>query len=275
MFKRPENTYAVSSDAIERILGDDASPLNHIARLIPEGASVLDIGAGNGLLAQVIKKNKKLVHIDGIEPNKFAASLARPHYRSILVGFSSEHLAVIHKGNYDYVVLADVVEHTVDPVEFLMEICAHLPTSTKLLVSLPNIAFGGQRLALLNGAFTYVDSGLLEKTHLRFFTIDSAHELFASIPLSCESVTFLYRSFYRAEFSRSVLKASFFQLLKLAFTPSARAYQYLFLLHKDERKNTAYYAFGSSPLKIIFDAFFYRPIFKKTAKFFIELVNKR
>ncbi|HBK42795.1 MAG TPA: hypothetical protein DDZ23_00460 [Polynucleobacter sp.] len=275
LFKRPENTYAVSSDAIERILEDDASPLNHIARLIPEGASVLDIGAGNGLLAQVIKKSNKLVHIDGIEPNEFAASLARPHYRSIFVGFSSEYLDVIHQSRYDYVVLADVVEHTVDPVEFLTEICDHLPTSTKLFVSLPNIAFGGQRLALLNGAFTYVDSGLLEKTHLRFFTIDSAKALFASIPLSCESITFLNRSFYRAEFSRNILKASFFQLLKLAFTPSARAYQYLFILHKDERKNTAQHTFGSSPIKIIFDAFFYRPTFKKTAKFFIDFVKKR
>lgn len=274
MFKRNELTYVMRNDAIDRILADDASPLNHIARIIPEGVSVIDIGAGNGLLAQVILKLNKKVDIDGIEPNEFAASLARPHYRSIFVGISSEHLNAIHQGHYDYVVLADVVEHTVDPQEFLDEICAHLPTSTKILVSLPNIAFGGQRLALLNGAFTYVDSGLIEKTHLRFFTIDSAQALFESISLSCEKIIFLNRSFYRAEFTREILKASFFELIKIAFTPSARAYQYLFVLHKDHRKKTVKQEFGSSSTKILFDAIFYRTSFKKAAIFFINLIKK-
>lgn len=275
MFKRPVDTYIVSKDAIARILRDSASPLNHVARLIPDGSTVLDIGAGNGLLGQVIKELNKSVFIDGIEPNEYAAGIARPYYRSIFVGFSHEYLDLIKLGDYDFIILADVVEHTVNPTEFLAEICACLSDKTKLLVSLPNVAFGGQRLSILNGSFNYVDSGLLEKTHLRFFTIDSAKELFASIPLSCESVTFLSRSFYRVEFSRKVLRASLFQLFRLACTPSARAYQYLFLLHKGATKNPLLISCGVAPMKIIFDACFYRPAFKKTAKFFIELFGRK
>jgi 2-polyprenyl-3-methyl-5-hydroxy-6-metoxy-1,4-benzoquinol methylase len=274
MFKRPKDTYLVSKDAIPRILRDNASPLNHIARLIPEGSTVLDIGAGNGLLGQIFQGLKKSVFIDGIEPNEYAAKVAGPYYRSIFVGFSHEYLESIKFGNYDYLVLADVVEHTVDPAEFLEEICACLSAKTKLFVSLPNVAFGGQRLSLFNGSFNYVDSGLLEKTHLRFFTIDTAKALFASIPLSCDSVTFLNRSFYRTEFSRKSLKAPFFQLLRLAFAPSARAYQYLFVLHKGAENSLQVLSYGAAPMKIIFDAFFYRPIFKKTAKFFIEFFRK-
>jgi hypothetical protein len=274
VFKRPEDTYVVSKDAITRILRDNASPLNHIARLIPDGSTVLDIGAGNGLLGQVFKGLNKSVFIDGIEPNEYAAQIAKLHYRTIFVGFSHEYLDAIKLGNYDYLVLADVVEHTVNPTEFLKEICSSLSSTTKLLVSLPNVAFGGLRLSLLNGSFHYVDSGLLEKTHLRFFTIDSIRELFTSISLPCESVTFLNRSFYRVEFSRKVLKASFFQVVRLAYTPSARAYQYLFVLHKGATNIPQTFSHGLSPLKIVFDAFFYRPAFEKTAKLFIEVFHK-
>jgi 2-polyprenyl-3-methyl-5-hydroxy-6-metoxy-1,4-benzoquinol methylase len=190
------------------------------------------------------------------------------------VGFSHEHLELIKLGNYDYLILADVVEHTVNPTDFLTEICSCLSGATKLLVSLPNVAFGGQRLSLLNGSFDYIDSGLLEKTHLRFFTIDSAKELFATIPLSCDSIAFLNRSFYRVEFSRKILNTSLLQLIRLAYTPSARAYQYLFVLHKGATQNTQVLSRGVTPIKIIFDAFFYRPILKKTAKFFIKFFSK-
>jgi tRNA1(Val) A37 N6-methylase TrmN6 len=76
VFKRPEDTYSISEDAITRILRDDASPLNHIARLIPDGSTVLDVGAGNGLLGQVFKELNKSVFIDGIEPNEYAAGIA-------------------------------------------------------------------------------------------------------------------------------------------------------------------------------------------------------
>lgn len=275
MFKRPIDTYIVSKDAIARILRDSASPLNHIARLIPDGSTALDIGAGNGLLGQVLKELNKSVLIDGIEPNEYAAEIARPYYRSIFVGFSHEYLELIKLGDYDFIILADVVEHTVNPSEFLTEICAYLSDKTQLLISLPNIAFGGQRLSILNGSFNYVDSGLLEKTHLRFFTIDSAKELFSSIPLSCDSVTCLSRSFYRVEFSRKAIRASLFQLFRLACTPSARAYQYLFLLHKGTTKDPIVISCGAAPIEIIFDACFYRPAFKKTAKFFLELFGKK
>jgi hypothetical protein len=274
VFERPEDTYAVNQDAIQRILRDDASPLNRIARLIPSGATVLDIGAGNGLLGQVFKGLNKTILIDGIEPNKFAAGLGTPYYRSMFVGFSNEYLDVIRAGNYDYLVLADVVEHTINPTEFLAEISDCLSCATHLLVSLPNVAFGGQRLSLLNGSFNYVNSGLLEKTHLRFFTLDSARKLFSSIPLSCESVAFLNRSFYRVEFSRKDLKASFFQMLKLLCSDDARAYQYLFVLHKDLEINPKIYSYGVNPLKILFDAFFYRPLFKKIAIFFNGFLHR-
>jgi 2-polyprenyl-3-methyl-5-hydroxy-6-metoxy-1,4-benzoquinol methylase len=274
MFKRPEDTYKVSRDALDRICHDSASPLNHIAEMIPAGSAVLDIGAGNGLLGQMFMMLNKTICIDAIEPNKYAAEIAKPFYRATYVGFSSEFLELIKKGNYDYIVLADVVEHTIDPKEFLDEICSCLNSSTTLIVSLPNIAFGGQRLSLLNGYFNYVDSGLLEKTHLRFFTIETAKKLFNSTLLSISTVIYLNRSFYRTEFSRKFLKASFLQLVKLINKPDARAYQYIFVLRKEPVHLYRILSSGDSRIKTLFDIFFYRPLFINIAKYLLSKSKK-
>lgn len=275
MFNRPKNTYEVSYDAIDAILRDEASPLNLIARLIPDGATVLDVGAGNGLLGQVLKGLNKDVLIDGIEPSEYAADIARPFYRCIYVGLADQYLDAIREGNYDYLVLADVVEHTVNPHIFLSEINAYLSPSTKLLISLPNVAFGGQRLSLLNGSFNYINSGLLEKTHLRFFTLESAKKLFSSIPLSCASITFLNRSFYRVEFSGKELKASLLQLFKLAFSPDARAYQYIFQLHKGVEANTSTFSSGVGSASIMIDIILNKFHLRKIAIFCSNIICRK
>jgi len=275
VFNRPEISYSISNETVEQVLKDIASPINHIARIIPNGASVLDIGAGNGLLSMVIKKLNKSVTIDGIEPNSYAASIAKVHYRRFFEGYTYQYLESIKSGNYDYVVMADVVEHTVDPYEFLLEVQSNISESTILMVSLPNIAFGGQRLALMNGHFNYVDSGLLEKTHLRFFTIESAKELFASVPLFPDNIIYLNRSFYRTEYSRKFLKGSLFQILKFSFIPNARAYQYLFILRKSDVKNVDVLMYGANSINILFDILFCRRIFKRFAKkVYATLSNK-
>jgi len=274
MFNRNQYTYQIAEDAVERILKDAASPIKQIGDFIPDEAKILDIGAGNGVLGRVLSALKKRVVIDGIEPNEFAAEIASPYYREIYRGYASEYLHQIKAGEYDYIILADVVEHTEDPSRFLKEIVNCVGSNTKIIVSLPNVAFGGLRLNLLNGLFNYVDSGLLEKTHLRFFTLASAKSLFSSICLACHSIVFLERSFYRVEFSRKSLRASFFQIIRLTFIREARTYQYLFLLSKTLGGSTVECYYGSGPLTIIIDSIFYRPCFKKAALFIIKLRSK-
>ncbi|MBT8578574.1 class I SAM-dependent methyltransferase [Polynucleobacter paneuropaeus] len=274
MFTRNQESYAISEDAIARILRDDASTIRRIGEIIPDGSKVLDVGAGNGILSRVLLEMKKSVLIDGIEPNEFAASIAYSFYREMYVGYAEEFHERIKVGFYDYVVMADVVEHTENPAEFLEKILDCIDNKTKLIISLPNVAFGGQRINLLNGIFKYVDSGLLEKTHLRFFTLASAKELFLSLSLGCHSIAYLGRSFYRVEFSRESLKASLFQIMRLAFLREARAYQYLFTVSKsaNDPPNESYYGLG--PFQIILDAIFYRPYFKKLALYAIQLRNR-
>lgn len=267
MFTRPEQNYAIEDTVIDGILNDDAQPLCQITKILPEAATVLDIGAGSGILGRVLKRAGKHVAIDGIEPNAFAVELARPFYRAIYTGYAQDHLQAINATAYDYVVLADVIEHIPDPATFLTELLGSLPESTKLIVSIPNIAFGGVRLALLNGAFDYVDSGLLERTHLRFFTLAAALRLFEFIHLSSERIISLERSFYRVEFERNNLKASPLQIWRLANKPDARAYQYLFVLTRKPSRVTVTEHHGATARSILFDALVARPAVRQVIRF--------
>jgi 2-polyprenyl-3-methyl-5-hydroxy-6-metoxy-1,4-benzoquinol methylase len=254
MFTRPEENYEIEDAVIDGILADCAQPLSQIVKMLPEASTVLDIGAGGGTLGQVFKRAKKNVTIDGIEPNAFAANLAKPFYRKIHIGFAQDYFAEIKANRYDYIVLADVIEHIPNPMIFLEELLKNVPFSTKIVISVPNIAFGGVRLALLNGQFDYVDSGLLERTHLRFFTLNTAKKLFELLNLAPIHIFSLERSFYRTEFSRSSLKASPIQIFKLAINSDARAYQYLFLLSRKQNFDVKIEHKGVTAIQILFDA---------------------
>ena len=267
MFIRPEQNYEIEDAVIDGILNDDAQPLCRISKLLPEGATVLDIGAGSGILGRVLKRAGKHVTIDGIEPNVFAADLARPYYRAMNVGYAQDHFKAIQATVYDYVVLADVIEHIPDPAAFLTELLGGLPESTKLLISIPNIAFGGVRLSLLNGNFDYVDSGLLERTHLRFLTLATAKKLFDSLSLLPERILSLERSFYRVEFKREFIRATPFQILRLANNPEARAYQYLFVLARRAGCATVTEHHGATTMKILIDALVNRPSVTRVIRF--------
>ena len=63
----------------------------------------------------------------------------------------------IYKEDYDFIILADVLEHLVNPFEFIHELSKNISAKTKIIISVPNIAFGAVRIALLNGNFDYVD----------------------------------------------------------------------------------------------------------------------
>lgn len=271
MFTRPESNYQVSEDTICGMLADHAHPVIHICKILQDGDRVLDIGCGSGVLARAISKYGKKVAIDGIEPNICAAELAKPHYRTIKIGYAENFFYEIKNSTYDYIVLADVIEHIADPYIFLKNLLGVVPKSTKLLISIPNIAFGGIRLSLLNGNFDYVDSGLLEKTHLRFFSLTSIKELIFKLGLNIESVLLLQRSFYNVEFPRDQLKSSLLQAWKLASNSDARAYQYLILISQNNRSEAfKTESYGANRIQVFMDYFPQNSRIHKFMRYFIK-----
>lgn len=230
LFQRPEASYVVPDTVIDAILADPAQPLARMASLVPDGAQVLDVGAGNGNLARTLVRAGRKVTIDAIEPNAFAADLARPFYRTVHTAFAQDLIAQGALPAYDVVTIADVIEHVSDPYAFLRTLDPLVQGGATVLLSVPNIGFGAARLALLNGAFDYVDSGLLERTHLRYITLKTALAVFEELGWAVEQVIRLQRSFTRVEFDRASLKAPPSVLRRLAFDEEARTYQHLFVL---------------------------------------------
>jgi len=235
MFSRSEESYHVADNIIQSMIEDKASPISLISEIIPENSSVLDIGSGSGVLARAFLLKGKHISIEGIEPNSYAADLAQQYYDELYVGFAQEFYDIISSKHYDYVVMVDVIEHMVDPQKFLLSLCECMKKRTRIIVSLPNIAFGGVRLTLLRGSFEYTGSGLLEATHLRFFTHKTANRLFEESGLHINKLHKMNRSFYRCEFKREDMASGPMTVLSLALDESSLAYQYVFELDKGDK----------------------------------------
>jgi 2-polyprenyl-3-methyl-5-hydroxy-6-metoxy-1,4-benzoquinol methylase len=236
MFSRNEQTYDGGDDSVDATLADPANSLCQIAEMIArfDGIpAILDIGAGNGLLSLLVARRSESAIIDGIESNSFAAELAAPHYRNFYRGSAHEFLEVIQANQYDFIVLADVIEHMADPLEFLRDLNSHVSGSTRIILSTPNVAFGSVRVGLMNGEFRYVDSGLLERTHLRFFTYETLVELVRQSGFYSLQTLFLKRDILKTEIDISTSLRNLLYLLSIRNDELSHVYQFLVVLGKD------------------------------------------
>jgi len=234
MFTRPDKTYNLDPTVVQRVLRNEASPLNRICNLIQDGTKILDVGAGNGILAAVLSETGRNVILDGIEPHPYAFEIAqRQGYRRLYRGHAKDFMAEIDKENYDFVVVADVIEHTDDPVSLLAGLFASVRREARIVLSVPNVAFGAVRLGLLNGRFDYVDSGLLERTHLRFFTVDTIRTIAHVLGANIEAIWFLQRNLLNTEIRLEHCRFSLPCFLQIAKDPLSSTYQFVVVLTKD------------------------------------------
>ena len=139
---------------------------------------VLDVGCATGYLAEAL--GERGCTVSGVEFDAEAAEEARPHLERLVVGdLETTDLAeMLGDDRFDVVVFGDVLEHLRDPMSVLRSARALLADGGSVVASIPNIAHGSVRLALLAGRFDYQDLGLLDSTHLRFFTWSSVEALF-------------------------------------------------------------------------------------------------
>lgn len=153
--------------ALRHGLGDSHRLL--LARL-PPGARVLDVGCASGYLAQAAMRAGAR-WVDGLEPASADATLARAHCRAVHEGSAEDPAAWSRlDGPYDAIVFGDVLEHLVHPERALTHALTVLAADGVVVASIPNVAHYTVRSMLLRGRFDYADSGILDRTHLRFFT---------------------------------------------------------------------------------------------------------
>ena len=147
--------------------------VNWLKRL-PEGSIILDIGTASGTIGRLC--NGIGLFRKGIEPNSDWAELARPFYEDFCVS-SIEEAKDEFIENVQAVILADVLEHTINPGSLLNRIVKLQRSDCIFLISVPNVANIWIRINLFFGRFEYSERGILDRTHLRFFTRSSFIEL--------------------------------------------------------------------------------------------------
>jgi 2-polyprenyl-3-methyl-5-hydroxy-6-metoxy-1,4-benzoquinol methylase len=162
---------------------DDSPESTHnlVVELVPEGSSVLEFGCATGYMSDVLAQRRRC-RVTGVELDPQAAAAASAFCERVVVGDAETLDLNDHLGDerFDAVLFADVLEHLRDPAAMLRRARPFVAEGGAVVASIPNIAHISVRLALLGGEFRYRDLGLLDDTHLHFFTRASIVDLFES-----------------------------------------------------------------------------------------------
>ncbi len=153
--------------------------------LTPPGSDVLDVGTADG--HPVVEGLKaRGCRVWGVEIDPEAAEAAAPMCEQMVVG-NVEQLdlaAELGDQRFDVVLCLDVLEHLVEPLDTLRRLKDLLRPGGIVVASIPNVTHAAVRLQLLDGSFTYTDTGLLDRTHVRFFDRAEVTSLFEQAELT-------------------------------------------------------------------------------------------
>lgn len=170
-------------------LGNANTSHTQLITLVGTNKRVLDIGCGPGELGRVLTTTRGC-QVRGIEIDEAAADKARELLEEVVVADLDATPVTDHfaPGSFDVVVLADVLEHLHDPVQVLKDAATLLVPGGMVVASIPNVAHGSVRLSLLQGRWRYTDTGLLDETHIRFYTRSLVLRLFEDAGMMVDAV---------------------------------------------------------------------------------------
>jgi 2-polyprenyl-3-methyl-5-hydroxy-6-metoxy-1,4-benzoquinol methylase len=150
------------------------------------GRRVLDVGAADGIVSR--RLTERGWRVTGIEGDPALAQAGAPHCERMITANLNREIPDM-TGPFDAIVYGDVLEHLIDPRRVLVELDRALGPEGFVVISVPNIAHFYIRLLLLLGRFDYIDRGILDDSHLRFFTARSLRALIADAGLTIERFT--------------------------------------------------------------------------------------
>jgi 2-polyprenyl-3-methyl-5-hydroxy-6-metoxy-1,4-benzoquinol methylase len=151
-----------------------------------EGRRLLDVGAAHGYLAAAL--GKQGYQVTGIEADRVLGEEASKHCDQFLLLDLDGSLPDFPQ-LFDVIVFGDVLEHLKNPEAVLRQLAKSLKPDGAVIISLPNIANIYVRLSLLLGRFDYQDRGILDRTHLHFFTRKTFRQFLLAAGLEAEQLT--------------------------------------------------------------------------------------
>lgn len=202
-----------------------------IVELAGPDKRVLDVGTATGYVAGALKERG--CRVTGIELDPGAARKAEEHCERVVVGDveSLDLSAELGEASFEVIVLGDVLEHLRDPLGTLKRLVPFLGGDGYMVASIPNVAHGSVRLALLQGRFPYSRLGLLDDTHLRFFTRESIEQLFAGAGLTIGELERTRRGIFRTEVAVDGELVTEEAVRLVQSDPEAKTYQFVLTAH--------------------------------------------
>jgi SAM-dependent methyltransferase len=164
------------------------TPRLDIAPLLPcRTDRVLEVGCGAGATMRWLREHRDIEYAAGIELTSEAAESARGPFDTLITG-DIETMTSLPEG-FDLILALDVLEHLVDPWSVVARLRGALKPGGVMIVSLPHVGhFSVSLPLLLRGEWTYREEGLLDRTHLRFFTQRTAIELLTGAGLVVDMI---------------------------------------------------------------------------------------
>ena len=153
--------------------------------------TVLDVGCGGGATDAELKRRFPGARVTGIETVAAAAERAQSRLDRVIcsdvetLDFAAEGIA---PGTLDLIIVADVLEHMYDPWHTLEKLRPLLAPGGRVLASIPNVRNLWLLEKIVRGGFDYRDEGLLDITHIRFFTVDEMRALFTDTGFTVERI---------------------------------------------------------------------------------------
>ncbi len=189
--------------------------------------SVLEVGCSTGYLTKVMAERG--CSVVGIELDPDAAENAEQWAERVVVGNLDEGDVwnYVKDESFDVVLLGDVLEHLRDPLASLREAVRKIKPTGYVVTSLPNVAHGDVRIALLQGRFRYAETGLLDRTHMRFFTLETIRELMSQAGLVVVDTKRVVMPLFQSELGVKRSDVSHKTLDELHADPEVETYQYV------------------------------------------------
>ncbi len=239
--RRPAHELPDVTSFYDTVVDPDVDNNAHASELALVGWNkrVLEVGCAAGHVTKVLVERGCTVV--GVEGDPDAAERARRHAEQVLVAdldvdeeAQQQIWSKLDGDRFDVALFGDVLEHLRNPLGVLRRAVELLDDDGFVVVSVPNIAHGDVRMALLGGTFRYRPTGLLDSTHLRFFTRQSVQELLQQAGLAVVEVQRALTPLFATEIGvrREDVPAAVVDAVRA--DPDAEVYQYVLKAVRDD-----------------------------------------
>jgi len=151
--------------------------------------TLLDVGCGSGAFGRLLRTHRPGMELWAVEPDLASARVAEDGFNHVIVGtFPNDQLP---RAKFDVVLCADVLEHMPEPAEALSAAADVMTPGGVMVASIPSVRHWRTSVwpLLRHGTWTYTERGVLDRTHLRFFTRRSIRDFFSDNGWSVDSIT--------------------------------------------------------------------------------------